>query len=95
MKKHPAGWSPRVGDVVQISFRDHTEVNGENQGLLDFSVFGRLAHIDKHSYTVHSWAYTGEPPEGEGWVHNITGFSIARSAIVDIFKLIRPRRKTE
>jgi hypothetical protein len=94
MKKHPTNWTPAVGDVVEIAFHDHGQVDGAGADALDFTVYGRLHVITKRSYTVHSWAYT-DPDEdiGEHDVKNIEGSLIVRSAITDMYRLSRPKQR--
>lgn len=90
--KFPKSWSPRVGDIVEVRFHDHSEESHDPQeGAIHFCVFGRLHKITKSVYIVHSWAYVAPDGYEEGADSNIVGFTIVRKAITEIRRLTHAR----
>lgn len=77
----------KPGDVVAITFDDHTE--GE-VGLLTFVVYGRVHVVADRYVAVDSWAHP-EPdaPRDE----NVGGYTILRDAIRSIEVLQRSKKR--
>lgn len=88
MKRLPETWRPRVGDLVEIEFLDHASTSGYHDGTpLSFTVWGRLAGINKAQYTVNVWDYTHkDQADNPG---NIESFNIVKGGILFIRKLRR------
>lgn len=62
-------------DEVRIWFKDHSE--GEE--LIDFLVYGRVAHETSDSVTVQCWCY----PESLDVDDNVQTYTICKDAIIE------------
>ncbi len=70
------------GQMLSIEFSDHVE-NGNHS--IRFVVYGRLVSITRSALSVDSWAYAGRKHKHD---HNQTRFTIVRSAIHRIARLV-------
>ena len=62
---------PKVGDIVMITFLDHAMTSGDDDGHLEFEVFGRLVHISDTHYVVGHWLYTDRISDDNCEFHHI------------------------
>lgn len=73
------------GDVVKIEFRDH--VHGGSRPM-SFVVYGRVGSISDSYVVVDCWHYKRRRRAGVYSVENETRFTIVRSAITKIARLV-------
>lgn len=72
----------QLGDIVAITFLDHCEDahRDEEEGPIEFAVFGKIANIGERFFSVDCWCYGKEDSRD----HNVKSFTIVKSAILEI-----------
>jgi hypothetical protein len=78
--------TPKVGDLVHITFWDHADCDISEQVPLLFECYGRLAEINKVHYRVATWN-TPSRTDGNRYDNNSEFFSIIRGAVVRVRRL--------
>ena len=68
----------RVGDLVEIVFRDHAKGNE----TIVFSVLGRVLRSKRDEVTVGVWVYADRKIKWDPNDPNVDTYSIARNAII-------------
>lgn len=75
---------PKPGDIVAVTFLDHSEHDGrdDDDAPLRFIVWGRVRRVTKQTYIIESW---GDEDFGRVSGHdNIKTFTIIRRAVVGL-----------
>lgn len=67
----------RLGDIVEIEFRDHAK----GDETIPFLVWGRLVKRTRHDLTIAVWDYA-ERTKFNASDPNVDTYSIARDAII-------------
>ena len=71
--------TPKVGDLVTITFWDHAEASDD---ALLFEVIGRLYRITRKAYCIKSWCYAKDVDAArDSNEDNETRFAIVKRAI--------------
>ncbi len=73
-----------VGDIVEVVFLDHAEGDEE----IRFVVYGRVKEKNRTKIVVDCWTYAEDTNERDDNIHSYT---ILRSAIKEIYRLVRKR----
>lgn len=68
----------RIGDIVEIEFRDHA--TGDE--TITFCVWGKLVKRTRHDLTIAVWHYADAKAKYSPNDPNIDTYSIARDAII-------------
>lgn len=72
----------KLGDVCQITFHDHVEVEGEEAAaLMEFAVYGVLVEKTRAKLVVMPWAHADDLTKVDG---NTKSFVIARKAVTNV-----------
>ena len=66
---------PRLGDIAEIHFWDHSE----GMELQKFYLVGRVVRINKNLIALRSWGYSGEDGGSD---YNTTEYAIGRRLVV-------------
>lgn len=77
---------PAPGQIVRVVFRDHVE-DGDETFL--FEVFGRVARVGPHHYTIDAWTYADADKRAgmdrEAERHNIKSFNILKAVVTGLW----------
>lgn len=84
MKRLPSDWSPKKGDIVEVTALDH--VAHADEAYL-FMTWGRLHKITRKEVVIHSWAPADPKVHATDDENAVTTHTIVRRAIECIRRL--------
>jgi hypothetical protein len=72
----------KIGDIVQVMFHDHCEVEGaEDSALMEFAVYGVLSEKTRTHLTVTAWAHADNLTNRDV---NTKSFTLVRKAVTNV-----------